>query len=258
MKNKSFILLVVLLLLAGRAAYAGNTGWNDFLQQYVHDGRVDYAAVQGHPEELESIFKSFASVSAEEFERISREEKIAYWINLYNFLVIRTIVQNYPIRSGFSWKKVVYPSNSIQQIANVWKRPVLKVRGRELSLDAIEHEILRAKFHEPRIHFALVCASIGCPVLRSEAYEGMRLDEQLEDQVKQFLSDPEKFRYDENRRVVYLSPIFKWFEEDFEKAGGAVAFINRYLQTPVSSKANTFWLDYDWSLNDYSGGAGSV
>lgn len=252
MKLKALLTGIFILALAAPGYSDTGSAWNDFLGRYTGQGRVDYRSIQQNPEDVERVFRSFAQVSAGDFESLSREDKIAYWINLYNFLVIRTVVQNYPIQGGFSWKKFVYPAGSIQQIPNVWKRPALKVRGRELSLDAIEHDILRAKFHEPRIHFALVCASLGCPVLRGEAFEGNRLHDQLEEQVRQFLADPEKFRYDETRQVLYLSPIFKWFEDDFKKAGGPAGFINPYLEKPISSKANIFWLDYDWSLNDAS------
>ena len=116
-----------------------------------------------------------------------------------------------------------------------------------MSLNQIENEILRKEFQDPLIHFAIVCASLGCPVLRREPYTADQLDRQLDDQVLQFLQDPKKFRYDSAKIELYLSPIFKWFKEDF--TAGPTAFIKKYWPG-ISENAKIRWLQYDWTLNE--------
>lgn len=248
-------LLVICLLFSGQAQASTEPGyvtkWDEFLTGYTRDGRVDYARLAENPAVLNQAFMAFGSVPAAEFESWTDHQKIAYWLNLYNLLAIQLVTKNYPIRpAGFSWQRLAYPKNSIQQIPRVWKRPVIKVRGQELSLEDIEHKILRKQFDEPRIHFALVCASLGCPVLRGAAYRADQLDRQLNEQVNAFLNNTDKFIYEPENRVLYLSPIFKWFQEDFESSGGIIAFLNRYRENEISSKANILWLNYDWNLND--------
>jgi hypothetical protein len=129
------------------------------------------------------------------------------------------------------------------------------VGGETYTLNAIEHDIIRERFAEPRIHFALVCAAISCPALRAEAYEGPRLDEQLEDETRKFIVDPAKNSFDVEARHVRLSPIFKWYEADFEKGGGNVAgFVTGYVGSDIAAmlrngEYDLEYLPYDWSLN---------
>ena len=226
------------------------SAWAHLLSRYQSGGFVDYAALKKNPEDLKAAFDSFALISEPEYQQYDQNEKIAYWINLYNLLAIQLVVNHYPIQAGLTWKRIAYPKESIQQIQNVWKVPVIKVGGTERSLDDIENKILRGKFQEPRIHFALVCASLGCPVLREEPYNALHLDEQLDDQVRRFLADEKKAKYDKVKNIYYLSPIFKWFENDFDEAGGIFQFINQYRKQPVSEKTSIIWLDYDWQLNN--------
>lgn len=164
---------------------------------------------------------------------------------------------------------LVYPKNSIRQIPGVWDELNFPVLGRQLTLNDIEHQIIRKEFPEPRIHLALVCASGGCPPLRGEPYRGETLETQLEDQAKVFLSDPEKFRIDREQNRIYLSAIFDWFKQDFTEKyttetgfqGGTDAerpvlkFISSYLneqdaQYLREGKYKIEYLDYDWSLNE--------
>ena len=193
------------------------------------------------------------AVSAKDYETWNRDQKIAFWINTYNASAVKLVVDHYPLKRKIGWKALAFPAESIQQIPHVWSRKAIEAAGRRLSLNDIENNILRREFEDPRIHFALVCASLGCPVLRSEPYEAGRLESQLEDQAEKFLSDPNKFRYEKKSDKIHFSPIFKWFKEDFKQRGGVTAFIKNYLPKEVAGtlfpRTAVEWLDYDWRLN---------
>ncbi|OGX04150.1 MAG: hypothetical protein A3G87_00165 [Omnitrophica bacterium RIFCSPLOWO2_12_FULL_50_11] len=227
------------------------------LRGYAVNGRVEYSKLKQERQDLDEYVKSLESLSKENYKEMSRDEKIAFWINAYNADAIKLVTDHYPLQKRFGWKALAYPENSIQQIPDVWDRKAIKVLGRELSLNEIEHEILRKEFREPRIHFALVCASVGCPVLREEPYRGEKLDTQLDEQARTFLLDPRKARYEDASDTLYLSPIFKWFRKDFEKSGGVLSFVKRYLPGEIAKKISEDtkieWLDYGWSLNERKG-----
>ena len=222
------------------------------VKQQLDSGLFDYKGLKGAPAGLEKYLEGLAAVKPAEYEAWPRQEKIAFWINAYNAFTIKAILDNYPIKSN--WKASLrYPKNSIRQIPGVWDELKFKALGRELTLNGIEHEILRKEFKDPRAHMALVCASVGCPPLRAEAYTGAALDAQLDDQARQFLKNPAKFRADRGEGKVYLSPIFKWFAEDFKP--NALAFVARYADEDAGAylkegKFKVSYLDYDWSLNE--------
>ena len=228
--------------------------WDGLLRSYVKEGLVDYASLKKSPQLLEDYLKTLKEVSRDEYDKWTRDQKIALWINAYNAAVIELVVDNYPLQKGPGWKAFAYPKNSIQQIPKVWNRKALEMFGKKLSLNQIEHEILRKEFREPRIHFALVCASLGCPVLRGEPYRGDALESQLTDQVRSFVTNSEKVRYDARTDTLFLSSIFRWFDEDFERAGGVLAFIRDNLPhktaDKISGQTKIDWLKYNWSLNE--------
>lgn len=223
------------------------------LTLYSENGQVEYQALQNAPEVITQVLGQFESVSEADYDGWAGAKKKAFWINAYNFAMIKTVVQHYPLSKGASWKAVAYPANSVQQIPKIWDRPAIRLLGKDRSLNEIEHEILRKEFKDPRVHFALVCASTGCPVLRAEPYSEDKLDAQFADQVRIFLADKNKFSYDKKANVFYLSPIFKWFGEDFKSSGGVIAFIKQYWQAEDAasvSQPKIKWLTYDWSLNE--------
>lgn len=232
----------------------GYSDWKKVLDRYAKDGLVDYGALKNAAGDLDRYLEKVKTVSFEEYHRWDNEQKIAFWINTYNALVMNAVVDNYPLKKGMHLKAFVYPENSVQQIPDIWRRKVIRIFGRETSLDDIEHGILRKEFSEPRIHFALVCASSGCPRLRGEPYFPEKLSRQLDEEAVKFLSDPAKAQYDSGKDLLHLSPIFQWFRGDFEKAGGLFPFLRRYLPketaAKVSSKTSIRWLGYDWSLNE--------
>lgn len=217
------------------------------LHRFVRDGLVDYGGLYSDPKDLNVYLDSIAAVSEREFQSWAKPEQLSLLINLYNAQTLRLIVDHYPV-------------NSIKDIGTVlqgpWEQPVVRLFRKTLTLDSLEHGIVRKRFSEPRVHFALVCAAIGCPPLRGEPYVGSRLGEQLDDQTRIFLATHRKNRLDRVERVLYLSPIFKWFEQDFTSQGGTVlSFVQKYLPpAPAQEVARRpygiRYTDYDWALND--------
>jgi hypothetical protein len=217
------------------------------LAQYVHDARVDYAALKAQPQELNQYLGHVAAVTKAEFSNWTEKQQIAFLLNAYNGYTLRLILDHYPVKS-------------IKDIGGLlsgpWDQPVVKLFGGVMTLNFLEHKVLRKDYAEPRIHFALVCAAKGCPPLRSEPYVATRLDKQLDDQAKQFLASTAKNRVEPEAHVVYLSPIFKWYAGDFEKrAGSVLAALKPYWpddEAPAlaSGRFKIRYTDYDWSLND--------
>jgi len=227
-------------------------------------GMVDYRALKAEREHLDSYTQWLAQFDPNDYEKLTTEERIAFWINAYNGLTLQSIIDRYPVQKSTEG----FPANSIRQIPGVWDKKKHAIMGAKLTLDEIEHERLRKEFDEPRIHMALVCAAHGCPSLRNEPYVGARLDAQLDDQSKKFFSHPKKFRIDRDRNTVYLSAIFQWFGSDFaekhktdrfqqapEDARPVLAFALRHLSDEEAEYLGTQnysvdYLEYDWSLNE--------
>ena len=230
--------------------------YQEVLSSHVDEnGNVNYKALKENRQKLDEFNGSLATLSPEDFAKWTEKEKIAFWINAYNSLTLLAIVEN-------------YPTKSIRDIPGVWTKLQFNVLGKPVTLDEIEHKILRVEFNEPRIHMGLVCASVGCPILLQEPYTGEKLDEQLDEQTRKFIALNQNFKIDKQENKVYLSSIFKWFGEDFipsfnvqEKfAGGdkeraVLNFVSQYLDEPekqylIGGKYQVKYLDYDWSLNE--------
>lgn len=218
------------------------------LRAWVRDGRVDYRCFQANEAMLD---RYLAALNAADPDALSRSDALAFWINAYNAYTIKLILDRYP------------RLKSIKDFWRPWGRSDWRVGGREYSLDNIEHGILRKRFGEPRIHFAIVCASTSCPKLAPEAYVGGRIDEQLTQAAQGFLADRERGHRletaaDGGDATLRLSSIFKWFGEDFEsKAGSLLAFVTPYLPQGERERVErqgdrikVQFLPYDWTLND--------
>ena len=249
------MLSIILLTSASVFALDHSYGnWDQFLNRHVKDGLVNYSVIKKSPAEFGKIVRELEGVTLKEYEIWSNPERMAFWINAYNIGAVKHVLDNYPIKKSFGLSALRYPANSIQQIPDVWNKPVLNLLGQKVSLNHIENEVLRKEFDDPRIHFTIVCASIGCPVLKEEAYMAEELDTQLNDQIKEFVNTPSKCRYDADRDILFLSPIFKWFGEDFEKKGGVISFLKDYVPSDIvsrlSNKTHIEWQDYDWNLNE--------
>ena len=225
--------------------------WDGLLKKYVAPKTINGVKLNavnykklGKDEAYTKLVKDLEKSSLSSLK--TREEKLAFWINVYNIMAAKMVLDNYPVKS-------IKDAGSL--FTAVWKKPVGMVAGQNRTLNEIEHEILR-KMGEPRIHVAIVCASVSCPDLRPEAYTADKLNSQLDDQMKQFLANAKKgLQVDEKKSRLYLSSIFKWFKEDFDSKGGVRSFIAPYspetLKESVTKKGlRVSYLDYDWGLNE--------
>ncbi|MBX7166778.1 MAG: DUF547 domain-containing protein [Pirellulales bacterium] len=225
--------------------------WDALLKRRVDaQGRVDYTGWKASAADQQALDQYLAALSAAGPRlAASLQGRVAFWINAYNALTIRGILREYPTASIRNHTAALFGYN-------IWKHLLLRVGGEEYSLDAIEHQVLR-KMGEPRIHFAIVCASAGCPPLRNEAYQSDRLDGQLTENARAFFASPARFAYDVRQRRIEVSPILKWFAKDFgADAAAQMATIAPYLPTAearelaAGGQARVSYLDYDWSLNE--------
>ncbi len=222
--------------------------WDSLLKKYVDGkGLVNYKAWKASEGDMARLNTYIQQLSTATTKDAPRNVQLAYWINAYNAVTVWGILREYPTSSIRNHTAKLWGYN-------IWKNLKLRVGGSRLSLDDIEHKVLR-KAGEPRIHFAIVCASIGCPRLLAEAYSADKLDEQLNRNAEDFFSDQRKFRWDKDGQRVELSPILDWFKEDFgETIAERLAFCARFAPEESrallsSGKAKVSYLDYDWSLN---------
>jgi hypothetical protein len=246
--------------------------YNSLLNKYVKNAKVNYEGFIDSRAEFKTFLKALGSVDENDFEDWTEEQKLAFWINAYNAFTIKAIIDHYPIKRSFTLVGIFYaPSNSILQIKGVWTKLQFRALGNMVTLDEIEHQILRKKFNEPRIHMAINCASISCPDLRNEAYTPEKLEEQLADASINFVNNPDKGVYvNEQSGKVKLSKIFKWFGDDFInnysskklfnnyslKENAVLNFTSEYIESEevkeylMNNKLKIGYLGYDWHLNE--------
>ena len=225
------------------------------LARHVRGDRVDYAALAQDRGTLQTYLDGLAAVAPEEFSAWSQDQRFAFWIDAYNAFTLALVVDHYPI-------------DSIKDIGglfdSVWDRRVVPLghlfpeAGRaQLSLNDVEHRILRPVFEDARVHAAINCASESCPPLRPEPYVAERLERQLDEQARQWMADPTRNRYELSADTLRLSKVFDWFEEDFRRDAGSVqAWVARYAPQEVAERIRgeerlrVRYLDYSWRLND--------
>jgi hypothetical protein len=207
--------------------------WDNVLQEHVSEsGKVDYKRIS----ESEKFTKYLEELSeANPFaQNWTRKDRLSFWLNAYNALTVSLIVDN-------------NLNSSIKEIKHPWAQKFFSINNKKMSLGEIEHEILR-KQKEPRIHFALVCASLSCPNLLNQAYLPTKLESQLSIQAKQFINDNNKNNLDINE--LSLSKIFKWFRSDFTSENDLIYFINQYSEVKINTNAKISFRNYDWNLNN--------
>ena len=227
--------------------------WDELLQRYVDDlGRVNYRRWKAEGADVLRVWlESLADVDLADFT--DADARLALWLNAYNAIAISQVLEVYPIAS--IRPKVLGIPNWLSFL-DFFTRSNTIIGGKKYSLNQIEHAILRPEFAEPRIHFALVCASVGCPLLRRGAYFPESVRTQLEADASRFIHNPDKVRYDAEKKTLYLSKIFKWYGEDFVKAAGSVAeYVGGYLgpEAAVGDGWAIVFLPYDWNLNRVEG-----
>ncbi len=206
--------------------------WDALLKKHVKaNGLVDYNGFKNDRAELDKYLKMLSS--QEPTEDWGTNELLAYYINLYNAYTVDLILRNHPLKS-------------IKDIDSPWTKEFVKIGDTEISLGGIENSILR-KMNEPRIHFAINCASISCPKLLNEAYTADKIEEQLERVTREFVNS-DKNEISENSAK--LSSIFDWYEKDFKESGSVLDYINRYSDTTINSGASISYKEYNWNLNE--------
>ncbi|MCP5159180.1 MAG: DUF547 domain-containing protein [Gammaproteobacteria bacterium] len=260
------ILAILTLILMSRVALAfdhRHADWDALLKQHVvlisegHASQVDYAGFKADRAVLKSYLDALSAVNESDYRRWSKSQQLAFLINAYNAFTVELILTRYP------------DLKSIKELGSVfqspWKKAFFTLLGQERSLDDIEHGLIRApgRFDEPRIHVAVNCASIGCPMLRNEAFVASSLDTQLEDSMRRFLADHSRNRFDAANKTLLVAKIFDWYQDDFKNGYQGFSSLDatfaRYADvlgdTPLAQDAirkgglKIRYLDYDWALN---------
>ncbi len=255
---------VLALPLRAQSFDHGHAAWTALLKKHVlvigagQASKVRYAALASDRPALKACLAGYSAVSAAAFEAFGKPQQMAFLMNAYNALTVELILTRYP------------KLGSIKDLGSIvqspWKQKFVPLLGNTLSLDGIEHDLLRARgrFDDPRVHFAVNCASIGCPPLREEAFVAERLDAQLGEQVQRFLSDRSRNRWSTANQRLEVSKIFDWYAEDFRLGHKGIVSANALYakhaellaDAPAdrerirSQSAPVAYLDYDWKLND--------
>lgn len=219
---------------ANSAVNVDHSSWDKLLKKYVNsEGLVDYKGFKNDQSKLDDYLKVLSE--KEPSNDWSVQELLAYYINLYNAGTVKLIVENYPVES-------------IKDIKGTWTKGRITVGNKELSLGGIENGILR-KMNEPRIHFAINCASISCPKIMNEAYTAAKINEQLDRATKEFINSDKNEISASNPKV---SSVFDWYQKDFKVNGkqDVLGFINQYSKTKINPGSTLAFKDYDWNLNE--------
>ncbi len=215
--------------------------WDKLVKKNVDaSGMVSYKGFEKDRAEMDAYLKTLSDNAPQ--SSWSENEQKAYWINAYNAFTVALILKHYPVKS------IKDIGGKIYKVNTPWDIKFINIGGKKYDLNNIEHGILRKKFDDPRIHFALVCASISCPRLRNEAYTAAQLNAQLEDAGKDFLNDKSKNRV--SAQKAELSKYFSWYKGDFTKNGSLADYINKYSVTKINTNTKIGSLDYNWSLNE--------
>jgi hypothetical protein len=228
--------------------------FTDIVRQYVQDGRVNYKGLR-HDPRLDQYLIQLQTMDPDTIS--DSLAQLSFWINAYNAYTLKAICDHYPLKSINDLNPGGLVAGSSLK-ASIWDRDLVVLGHKRMTLNQIEHKIIRPLFNEPRAHFALVCASKSCPILRPEAYEARDLSAQLDDQGQAFLASTFRNRFDVSAKTAYLSKIFDWYGGDFGKSKADILrFIAQFAPAPVAAdiqKNPGQWkikfLDYDWGLNE--------
>ena len=257
MISMRFIISIILLLFLSLSLFAQNfdyADYNQLLKKYVKGNQFDYQGLI----EQKSILLQFTDMLGEKSpdshpaEFPGESDKLAYWINAYNAYILKIIVENYPVESIKDINFIGF---------TVWLDKNL-IGGEEISFKSLEDDIIRERFGDPRIHFAINCASASCPPLAASAFFPLQLNQQLDERTKTFINNADNFFVDDENQTIYMSSIFDWYDDDFltwlqEKKGikdpDLLDYIEIYLPDGIKQEWRSYdqeFYDYDWSLND--------
>jgi len=247
MKYRTVLLSIFIILIGGGFSLTPANPtvdhgiYAELLTKYVNNGKVYYAGFKSEEAKLDQYLKQLEAVNS---NNLSREEQFAFYANVYNAWTVKLILSRYP------------DVESIKDLGSLfkspWKKKIVRIDGDIMTLDNVEHDILRPRFKDPRVHFAINCAAISCPPLRPEPFQGDILNTQLDDSTRSFLNNPTSYKFDGN--TLYVSRIFKWFAEDFnhDVLSFYLKYANDDLKQQLEAKRTTLrikYLPYDWGLN---------
>ncbi len=221
-----------------------HTTWDSLLKAHVkRSGLVDYQGFIADSQKLNAYLSKLKHHHPND-QNWSRNQQLAYWLNAYNAFTIELVIKHYPVSSI----KDIVNGPHIPFVNSPWDIQFINIEGQSYDLNNIEHDIVRPGFKEPRIHFAVNCASISCPVLRPEAYTAKKLNQQLDEQARLFIQNPAKNQLEEKQ--VRISKIFSWYSGDFEKDGRSIIdYLNKYSDVTIAQDASIDYMDYNWKLN---------
>ncbi|MBG7612599.1 DUF547 domain-containing protein [Polaribacter sp. BAL334] len=206
-----------------------------FLKQHVDHHKVAYSVIQKNKTELEILIQQIATT---DLTNENEESKKAFFINAYNLIMIKSIVEKYPVKSPLD-------------ISGVFDKNQHEIAGMKLTLNDLENKMLRAKYNDARIHFVLVCGANGCPPITNFAYVPEKLENQLNEQTKAAINNPSFIKINTSSKKISVSQIFEWYKDDFiTKNSSLITFLNAYLSSPIDEKYRLSYYNYDWSLNE--------
>ncbi len=227
--------------------------WTEILAKRVRGGDFDYAGLKKDRAKLDAYVAALEAVKPEQLHALSKPEQFAFWVNAYNAYTVKRVLDAYPVKSirDLGDEKTSVWDRDLAPLGKLYP----KLGKEKLTLNDIENKILRPDFKDARVHAAVNCASKGCPPLRAEAFTAAKLDAQLDEQVKAWLSDAARNRFDRAKPKLELSQVFEWFAEDFQQESGSVrAWIARFRPDDkewlASTKLEVKYVEYDWALND--------
>ncbi len=212
--------------------------YNGLLGKYSTSNGVRYAAWKNNPADMQAIQQVVDGIAQEKISGLNKNEQLAFYLNAYNAWILQEALGKYPTKSV---KDLLFTFFTGKR---------LRIAGEKMSFNQLEKDIIRPKFNEPRIHFALNCASRSCPPLQPEAFRAGKLDAQLEKLSVGFVNSPRGVDYNAGKKTAAISTIFNWYKEDFAAVGGPVAFINKRRKPPLPNDTKIAYQDYDWSLNE--------
>jgi hypothetical protein len=240
MKLPLRVLFVVSCVAAAATARAESwtDSYNRLLGKYVTAGGVKYAEWKANAGDMLAIQAVVDGIAKENVSAMEKKQQLAFYVNAYNAWILHEALGKYPAKSV---KDALFTFFTGKRIT---------VAGQQMSFNSLEKETIRSKFNDPRVHFALNCASRSCPPLNRQAFSGDKLDGQFEALAKGYANSDRGVKYDAATKTAELSKIFDWYKDDFKGEGGPVAFINKRRSSPIPSDAKISYQDYDWGLNE--------
>ena len=227
-----------LVMAATSSADSWMDTYNRLLGKYVTSGGVKYAEWKGNAADVQALQTVVDAIAKENVSALEKKQQLAFYINAYNAWILHEALAKYPTKSV---KDALFTFFTARR---------LTVAGQQTSFNALEKETIRSKFGEPRVHFALNCASRSCPPLNREAFAGDKLDGQFEKLAKGYINSERGVKYSAETKTADLSKIFDWYKDDFKAEGGALAFINKRRSSQIPADAKITYQEYDWGLNE--------